>query len=341
MREFQQYLLSLLILTGLVSAFVLLRFADGYPFSVGPQFDAHIRPKYKEVLEREQPQILVFGDSVVYTDVDAGLMADQLGARVSTITEPGAGSALLYLILKNNIATAKYKPDVLILLFHDTLLTTPDFRISGTFFERMDEYAGTEDDGVLDVAVRDQMNPLERLAEAYLPPYWGRWELRELLLSRVINFPTRLLFDCALSCTEGAMGKAFGHENFEQGQLNNAINTADNFLYRKENLDFERQVDRSFLPKIIHVCKENKIRLVLVRVKMLRFSNENPEPLALTNYINNLSVYTQRQGIILLDFAHDDRLSTDLFRDTQHLNQNGQKIFTNLLIEAIGTVSAP
>jgi hypothetical protein len=341
MREFKQYLLSLLILTGLISGFVFLRFADGYPFPVGPQFDPHIRQKYEEMLDEEHPHILVFGDSVVETNVDADLVTSQLGKPVSVISEPGAGSALLYLVLKNNIATAESRPDVLILLFRDTVLTSPGFRVHGSFFEVMDEYAGTEDDFTLQLAIRDQMSPLEKLVEAYFPPYWSRWDLRALLVSRVINLPVRALFDCAQECSEAAMGDVFGNQNFEPDQLNEAINSAENFLYTDENLDFEGQIDRSFLPEIVRICQENNIKLILVRTKILRFSIENPEPSALTNYMNDLSAYAQSRGVVLIDFAHDDRLKPAVFKDMHHLNQEGKTIFSEMLVEAIGSVPLP
>ena len=341
MSELKQYLISLLILTGLVSGFVLLRFADGYPFPVGPQFDAHIRQKYTELLEKEKPKILVFGDSVVETNVDAYLMAERLGRRVSAISEPGAGSALLYLILKNNIVRAESRPEVLILLFRDTVLTSPGFRVHGSFFDVMDEYAGAEDDFTLERAIRSQMNPVERTAEAYFPPYWGRWDLRALLVSRVINFPVRVLASCDQQCTEASMSDVFGNQNFEPDQLNEAINSAENFLYTKENLDFAGQLDRSFLPEIVRLCKENGIRLVLVRTKILRFSTTNPEPRALVAYVNDLHSYAQSHGVTLIDFAHDQRLPADAFQDMHHLNQRGKEIFTEMLVEALRTTSVP
>jgi len=205
----------------------------------------------------------------------------------------------------------------------------------------MDEYAGTEDDFALQLAIRDQMSPLEKLAEAYFPPYWGRWDLRALLVSRVINLPVRALFDCTQECSEAAMGDVFGNQNFEPDQLNEAINSAENFLYTDENLDFEGQIDRSFLPEIVRICQENNIKLILVRTKILRFSIENPEPSALTNYVNDLSAYAQSHGVILIDFARDDRLKPTVFKDMHHLNQEGKTIFSEMLIEAIGSVPPP
>jgi hypothetical protein len=339
MREFKQYLLSLLILTVLVSGFVFLRqYADHYPLPVGAQFDPEIRQRYRHDLNKEDPQLLVFGDSVVGTNVDADLMTTRLGERVMAISEPGAGSALLYLILKNNIAEATSKPDTMILIFRNTVLTSPAFRVHGTFFKIMDEYGGTEDDFALQLAIRDQMNPVEKLAEAYLPPYGARRELRALVVSKVINYPTWAFLSCSQECYETAMGEIFGILNFEPGQLNEAMNSAENFLYTDENLDFQRQLDRSFLPEIVRICKENNIKLILVRTKILRFSRENPEPAALLTYMNDLNAYARKNDIPLIDFAHDDRLKPTLFEDTHHLTAEGKKVFTEMLLEALASI---
>jgi lysophospholipase L1-like esterase len=341
MREFKQYLLSLLILTALVSGFVFLRFAHDYPFPVGPQFDPHVRQRYREMLNQDDPQILVFGDSIVESNVDATQMTNQLRERVSAISEPGAGSALLYLVLKNNIVEAQSKPDVLILVFRDTVLTSPGFRVYGNFFNIMDEYAGADDDLVLQRAIRNQMSPVEKVAEAYFPPYWGRWDLRALIVSKVIDLPMRLLFRCSQKCYETSMGDVFGNQNFEPDQLNEAINSAENYLYTDENLDFKKQIDRSFLPEIVRICRENHIQLILVRTKTLRFSRERPEPAALVQYIHDLNNYARENGIPLIDFAHDDRLDPGLYKDLHHLTEDGKKVFTEMLVEALKSVPAP
>jgi hypothetical protein len=341
MREFKQYLIALIVLTIAVSGFVFLRFANRYPFPIGPQFDAHIRQRYTELLNRQEPQILVFGDSVVETNVDTGLMAGRLEKRVSAISEAGAGSALLHLILKNNIVHAQPKPDILVLLFRDTVLTSPGFRVQGRFFEVMDEYGGADDDLTLKLAVRDELSPAEEIAEAYFPPYWGRWDIRALVVTRGINLPVRLVSGCTQECIEESMDVVFGNQNFEADQLNETINSAENFLYSAENLDFDRQVDQSFLPEIIRICRENNIRLVLVRTKTLRFSTANPEPRALMHYIQDLRAYTQENNVTMIDFAHDQRLDESHFRDVHHLTPEGKEIFSAMLSEELKSMPLP
>jgi hypothetical protein len=273
--------------------------------------------------------------------VDKILMAERSDKKVSVISEDGAGSALLYLLLKNNIANADSKPETMIILFRDTVLTSTAFRVQGNFLAIMDEFAGADDDLVLQLAIRDRMNPLDKVAEAYFPPYWARSNLQTILVSRVLYLPTRILFGCNLECSDGAMDRVFGNQNFDPDQFNRAINLAENFLYTDENLDFENQINRSFLPEIIRLCKENKIKLILVRTKTLRFSREVPEPVALAKYVYDLNIYAQRNDVPLIDFAHSDRLPPSLFTDINHLNSEGKKVFTEMLVEAIRSILNP
>jgi hypothetical protein len=273
--------------------------------------------------------------------VDAVAMTAHLERRVSAISEPGAGSALLYLILKNNIAVADVQPRVLIVLFRDDVLTSPDFRVHGTYFKTIDEFAGKEDDFVLQRAIRDRMNLVEKTAEAYYPPYWARRELRELIASHTIYFPARRIFGCKQDCIEFSMEEVLGSENFEPVHLNETIKAAEDFLYTDENLNFDKQIDRSFLPEIIRICQEKNIKLILVRTKILRYSAENPEPRALIKYLNDLKNYARRHDVLLIDYAYDDRLSTALYADMYHLNQDGRKMFSRMLSEALESIVAP
>jgi lysophospholipase L1-like esterase len=137
------------------------------------------------------------------------------------------------------------------------------------------------------------------------------------------------------------MNRVFGNQNFDPDQFNRAINLAENFLYTDENLDFERQINRSFLPRIIQLCRENNIKLILVRTKTLRFSRAYPEPPALNEYIGGLSAYARRNDVPLIDFSHSDRLSPVLFTDINHLNSDGEKVFTGMLVEAIRPILNP
>jgi hypothetical protein len=160
-------------------------------------------------------------------------------------------------------------------------------------------------------------------------------------VTRFINLPVRVLFGCGEECIATAMADLFGNQNFEPDQLNETINSAENYLYTAENLDFEEQIDQSFLPEIVRLCQENNIQLVLVRTKTLRFSAARPEPGALVEYIHDLSAYAGKQDVLFIDLAHDDRLHPADFKDIHHLNEQGKRVFTQTLIEALKSMPIP
>jgi hypothetical protein len=57
--------------------------------------------------------------------------------------------------------------------------------------------------------------------------------------------------------------------------------------------------------------------------------------------MRDLDVYAQNNGILLIDFAHDQRLASGDFKDMHHLNQGGREIFTEMLVEALQSVALP
>ena len=161
------------------------------------------------------------------------------------------------------------------------------------------------------------------------------------LVTRFINLPVRLLTDCTQDCTEEAMNEVFGNQNFEADQLDETINSAENFLYSADHLDFESRIDRSFLPEIIRLCRENGIRLVLVRTRTLRFSPSNPEPAPLKEYIQDLYAYAHANDVPVIDLAYDARLQAEHYKDVLHLNYQGMQIYTDMLSEAIQQLPLP
>ena len=83
------------------------------------------------------------------------------------------------------------------------------------------------------------------------------------------------------------------------------------------------------------------MKLILVRTKTLRFSRGYPEPAALTEYVKDLSAYARHNEVPLIDFAHSDRLPPSLFTDINHLNSDGKKVFTEMMVEAIRPILNP
>ncbi|MCI0554336.1 MAG: hypothetical protein L0287_25600 [Anaerolineae bacterium] len=272
---------------------------------------------------------------MVDTNIDPVLIAERTHKRVSVISEHGSGSGLFYLLLKNEIVTARHKPETLIILSRGSILTSPGFRVHGSFFAHMDEFASKEDGLVLELGIRNQMTPFEIFAESYFPPYWGRWQLRAELDAKARYFPTRTFLGCDVECADQAMEKVFGSQNFDPDQLNDAINWTESYFYTEENLDFNHRIGTSFLPEIIRLCRENNIQLVLVQSKTLRFSREQPAPEAFLEYNLNLRAYAEANDVIFIDYSNDPRMTPELFFDVNHLTLVGRTIFSDMLSEEL------
>jgi hypothetical protein len=179
------------------------------------------------------------------------------------------------------------------------------------------------------------MSSIEKAADQYFPPYGAHQLIWQTINKHNRTILPRMFLDCDLECTDTAMAWAMNKDDFENNLQGDAIRTADDQLYKAANLDFNRQLPRSFLPEIVRLCRDNHIQLILVRTKVKDFSDPASEPQAVGEYMRFLSAYASQNQVILLDFAHDDRLSPDLFRDGVHLTADGKVEFTKILGEAL------
>jgi hypothetical protein len=218
-----------------------------------------------------------------------------------------------------------------LIFFRDSMLTMPGYRVQGQYFEQIDEYASPKDKLLIERAFIGLMNPMERFAESYIPIYTARWQIREEIESRVRYTPARIA-GCDSDCTDESLSYIFGDDNMSAQGLNEAIASADGELYTSHNLNFANQVDKSFLPELIRLSRENNIQLVLIRIKTLQFPQPFPD---LDRYMNDLKTYAKSNDVTVLDFADDPRLPADLYMDILHLNDQGRVIFTDILAETL------
>lgn len=337
-KSFLRYILTLIVVIMTLAFYIPARYNVRYPREIGPQFD----PFYKRVSLRaiaiDQPQMIVLGDSVFMRGVDLDQLAAGTGKTVYGIGVGGSASALWYVVIKNNIVPSPYKPQALMIVFRDTMLTTTGYRVNGSYFKQLDEYATPNDHLLIERSYINLMNPLEKISERYLPLYGSRLSLRETLDYYIRYSGNKLLFGCDNRCTDKAMGIVYGAANMEQNILGDAIGTAEDYLYTPGALDFNQQVNRSFLPEIVRMCRENGIQLVLIRTKTMRYPDEASEPLALKMYMENMSAYLNTHGVILLDFGQDERIKTEYFYDPLHLNEQGRVIFTEMIVNSLKTI---
>jgi hypothetical protein len=337
MRAFRNYLVTSILLLGLLFVYIPLRYRVPYPADIGPQFDNRVRSTYIDLLNEQGPELLLFGDSMLEPAVEDQVVAERLGEKTALVSLPGTASTIWYLMLKNNIVLAEHKPRYLVLFFRDAMMTVPGYRVTGRYFEQIDEFASPGDTLLIQRAYIDQMTPIEKFMEAYVPPYSSRWNIRESIDYYIRYTLGRLTLGCDTACMDNAMEVIFEASNLDVTFLSDAIASSDEYFYTTDRLDFEGQVDKSFLPEMIRLCRENGIRLILVRMPILSFEEPGTQPEGLETYIQDLAAYLDANHVPFFDFDNRD-FTAHHFTDDLHLNEEGRAIFTQKLVESLSTV---
>lgn len=335
MRSLLRYLLLLFIIVAVIWGKVSNSYALEFPRTPGPRFDRQVRKLYINRLEAERPEMVMLGDSTLLDGVDPDKLSELLGIEVSSFDVPGSASAYWYLVLKNNIVETETKPRYVMILFRDTILTAPGYRVHGSYFVLLDEFARRNEPLLLERAYLNLMNPVERFAEGHFPLYAARVQIRQDADAR-IRYSLTSWLGCDKQCNDDSMVEVFTSANLEPGQLQNAIAAAEEYLYTDRQLDFERQIGQSFLPEMIRLTKENNIQLVLVRLKN-RTTGER-ESASIKEYMADLSMYLAEQDVIFLDFGRDPRLVSSYYADSLHLTREGEALFTEMLAQGLKNV---
>jgi hypothetical protein len=334
MRLFSRYILCLSLLLTITSLVIPLRYDVSYPKKLGPKFNNEIRTQYLGDIIEKKANLVLIGDSILALSVNQEQLEQLTGESTYNIAIPGSASAVWYLAMKNIIAKSPHKPQYVILVFRDTILTAPGYRVNGKYFTLVDMLANTDDTLVIQKAFIQQMSPAEQWADRYVPLYGSRLRLRETV-DYYIRYTLTSLAGCNPQCNDDANLIVFQDLNLDSNLLVEAIATAESYLYTSERMDFAAQLDKSFLSDIVGLAQENDIQLILVRTKHLDDPTEASESAALKGYIQSLKTYAEQNGVILLDFAHDARLTSDLYVDTHHLSPAGSTVFTKMLAETL------
>ncbi len=329
-----KFILLLSIIMVATSIILPRRYDLKFPRSPGPLLDAKVRRNYIDVLVEQEPEIVLMGDSTLVLGIDPDSLAQQTGKSVYSIGIPGSASALWYLILKNNIAESAYKPKYVLVVFRDTILTAPGYRVHGSYFELVDEYARRNEPLLIQNSFVNLMNPFEIAAEKYFPLYVARTNIRNGIDAQIRYF-SPALFGCDRNCTDYAMGDIFSGADLEPQALVNAVAAAEGYLYTSDQMDFPAQLSRSYLPEMIRIAKENNIQIVFVRIKVESAGSRIENSTPMLSYLDSLANYLETENIPLLDFGSDPRLTHNLFRDSIHLNEQGQIVFTEMIADEL------
>jgi hypothetical protein len=320
-------------LIALAAAITFPFFFNGpYPHPPGPTFDRDVSRLYLREIEQRKPRVVFLGDSILTKGLGEAAFELQTGVPTYKLDIPGSSSALWYLVIKSNIVPSDPAPRQLIVLFRDTMLTAPTFRVTGPYFGLIDKFAGRNEENLVEKAYLVQLSRLQAAAEMYFPLYTYRAEIRESLDSGLRHAIPALL-DCDSACADDALQHGLG--DVQPDVFAASIIRAEQALYLPEHLDFSLQVESSFLPEMIRLTQERGIRLIFVRAPTRIFPSAADEPEGLKTYITDLTSYLAERDVPLLDLAWVDRIKTEHFSDPHHMTVEGKAIFTEILINEL------
>jgi len=334
MKNFRHFLSRLLILIACLCALVVARGWVPFPAPVGPDFDAEIDMTHRDQIDAQKPQVILLGDSMVEENVDLPALSDALGRTIHRVSYPGAASAMWYLSIKNNILLSGHRPQALVILFRDSTLTTPDYRVGGSYDQALDTLAGEDEELLIRLAYLNQMNPLERTARQYFPWYVYGFRFRNGVDFINRYALTRVLLGCGKRCVDTAYLNVFNFRTTAAPTANDTVAQSESMLYTDEALDFTAQVGDSFLPEIMRLCRENNIPLILVRGKTISFVGI-PKPPGLDGYILELKDYLLKNGVPFADLEADGRLGVKDYIDRFHVQPEARGMYTQMLAEAL------
>jgi hypothetical protein len=272
--------------------------------------------------------VVLLGDSMLTKGVDLQRFQERIGVRTYKLDIPGSSSALWYLVLKSNIVPAEPAPHTVVILFRDTLLTAATFRTTGPYFGLIDKFASPDDTLLRERAYLAQLGRLEIALEEYLPLFTYRTEVRESVDAGLRHGAPALLA-CDRACADDAMTSALG--DVEPSLFTRSILQAEQALYTPAELDFSRQIDRSFLPAIIELARERGIHLIFVRAPTNVFPDPASQPGGLDPYFAELNRYLADRNISMLDLSRVEGIGPDQFVDPHHMTVEGKTIFTDVL----------
>ncbi len=76
MRAFRNYLIASVLLLGALFLYIPIHYQTDYPRDIRPPFDKFVRHTFQDALNEKQPEVLLFGDSMLAPAVDETVFAD-------------------------------------------------------------------------------------------------------------------------------------------------------------------------------------------------------------------------------------------------------------------------
>ena len=286
-------------------------------------------------IEKTRPDLICVGNSYLAAAVSPAELSRLTRLRVHLLFRGGAQSACYYLFMKNVIGAAPHKPRFVLIYFQDNFLTVPTFRIDGNNrTSKIIPFSQPAEPLLERLAYKEKRGFLLYGLERLWPAFRLRDEVRSDVQGQVEAFFLRFVSGPKSRTPTRVLNHVFS-ENALNPELfgERQLMEEDLSLQSRDSLEFSKWIDRSFLPPIIQIARENGIRLILVRMKRRSQAMGVTESEPLLAYVNDLRQYLAREQVTFIDFSHDPRIRIEHYGGGDHLRS--ESLFTPMLAEAI------
>jgi len=277
-----------------------------------------------------RPAVVFLGNSTTREGIDVEAAREALGEPAIKLFGDGSGSALWWLLLKNVVAAAPVPPRIACILFRDHELTNPTLGLSGEPGMQLAATATGSEPELDRLGYRAAMGPLRHAAYRR----WPLWRARDSAATLLDRFLRRRVAAPLLGVdpvhADAAWWNVLGDKRMDRARLT-AYQLRNEDGRDTTDLDFDAQVERSFLPLMVERARAAGVELVLVRIRTRRDALGAPLPARNRRYGERAAAWCAGHGVPLFDYRGEASLTADLFGFGDHFTEEGARAFTGEL----------
>jgi hypothetical protein len=302
----------------------------------------HFAPEPIASLRSKNPDLVLIGDSMLDSRVDARLLEGRLGDkhRVEILWNGGAASACWYLMLKNYVVASEIHPKRCCIFFRDRLLTDPTFRTAGIFRSYFESLMHDDEPAVravLGEGTAPKGRGLTSLVTLLYPLDSRRHVYQEAIGHAMFRVP-------APNAATAKKLERLVNKTFDVAKMRGEVMAEASDVSEAVAQPFDPNPRRSFLPHIVETAAQARIPLCFVRVKRHPDSDgQTPQTAALRLYIHELRAWLESHECVLIDDTNDPSFTPDMYLKAKddHIGPWAKKRSTEIYAEKLHPLLVP
>ncbi|MCD4792912.1 MAG: hypothetical protein K8R54_06755 [Bacteroidales bacterium] len=315
--------------------FVLVTLMFGIPEKNNAQIinDALINSKksLSELIKKEEPKIIFLGNSIIRDGLSDSVFTSLANLNVIKHNPGGSGTAEWYLYLKNVFFSIdNTSVDLIVITFRDRQITDPKVGTTGGAKFTIDRFSTVNEPLYERLVLNNNMDIISYMFYKNLEILQRRHIIKKDFETNYKNLINYFLYNFNDNVSDSIIDMYFSTENMNINEL-----TKIELIEKQEKNNFEYLLNKSFLPHIIKLIKQNNKEVIFVRYKKRRDLQADAQPIEIKEYMQTLKMYLQDNNVKLIDITYDTRIKEEHYRNGDHFNKKGEKLFTEILFEQL------